>query len=331
MKVTNLHQVSLPLAVWLLHDEYDYVKEDNYISATGLLKPVRHIVLANKVDPETRQMDVMDMVNIGMGHALHDSIEKAWHKGHARSLKILGYPEAVIKEVRINPTADDLKQHPNTIPIYIEQRAIREVTVNGIKFKVGGKFDIVTEGLLQDFKSTSAFVWLKGSRDDEHMLQGSIYRWLNPDKITEDIIRINYIFTDWRKADARCNPNYPQHRIMHKDIPLMSPADTEAWIKNKIAQIVKYAEAPEAQVPECTDEELWRSEPVFKYFSDAAKAQVPGARSTKNFPTLVEARQHQAEKAGKGAIVTVNGEPKRCSYCNVYDVCKQKDRYFPAE
>ena len=56
-----------------------------------------------------------------------------------------------------------------------------------------------------------------------------------------------------------------------------------------------------------------------------------GARSTKNFSTLVEARQHQAEKAGKGAIVTVNGEPKRCSYCNVYDVCKQKDRYFPAE
>ncbi|QDH84177.1 hypothetical protein Axy13_043 [Achromobacter phage vB_AxyP_19-32_Axy13] len=328
IRVTNMHQVSLPLAVWLLHDEYDYVKEDNYISATALLKPLRHIVLAGRVPPESRTMDVMDMVNIGMGHALHDSIEKAWHKGHKRALKILGYPETVVNAVRINPTDEELHSVKDCIPIYIEQRAIKEVSVGGTTFKVGGKFDIVTEGLLQDFKSTSAFVWVKGSRDDEHMLQGSIYRWLNPDKIKEDFIRINYIFTDWRKADARSNPNYPQHRIMHKDIPLMSLADTEAWIKNKLAQVLKYQDADENLIPECTDEELWRSDPVFKYFSDPEKAKVEGARSTKNFPTLVEARQFQSEKGGKGAIVTVNGEPKRCSYCSVYDVCKQKDRYF---
>lgn len=72
-----------------------------------------------------------------------------------------------------------------------------------------GKFDIVTEGLLQDVKSTSTYTWVKGGRDEEHRLQGSMYRWLHDDKITEDVIRINYIFTDWMKALATSQENYP--------------------------------------------------------------------------------------------------------------------------
>ena len=31
MKITNNSNISLSLAVWLLHDEYDYVNETNYI------------------------------------------------------------------------------------------------------------------------------------------------------------------------------------------------------------------------------------------------------------------------------------------------------------
>lgn len=328
MRITNTAQVSLPVAVWLVHDEYDYVKEDHYISATALLKPIRQIVLASKVDPETQSIDVMDMLKVSLGHAIHDSIEKAWTRGAERALRLLGYPQKVRDAIRINPTDEDLKAYPDSIPIYLEQRAIREIEVSGVKYKVGGKYDIVTEGLLQDFKSTSAFVWVKGSRDDEHRLQGSIYRWLNPDKIKEDFIRINYIFTDWKRGDAKRDPKYPQNPIMHKDIQLMSERDTEAWVRARIAEIIKYQDAPENKIPECTDEELWRSDPVFKYFSDPAKAQQPGARSTKNFEAMHEARAFMAEKGGKGVIVPIEGVPKRCDYCGVYDVCKQKDRYF---
>lgn len=329
MRITNTAQVSLPVAVWLVHDEYDYVKEQNYISATALLKPIRQIVLASKVNPETQSIDVMDMLKTSLGHAIHDSIEKAWTRGAERALRLLGYPQQVRDAIRINPTDAVLKSTPDCIPIYLEQRAIREIEVNGVKFKVGGKYDIVTEGLLQDFKSTSAFVWVKGSRDDEHRLQGSIYRWLNPDKITEDYIRINYIFTDWKRGDAKRDPKYPQNPIMHKDITLMSERDTEQWVRSRIAEIIKYQDAPENKIPECTDEELWRSDPVFKYFSDATKAQQPGARSTKNFEQLHEARAFQAEKGGKGVIVPIEGVPKRCEYCGVYDVCSQRKRYFP--
>ncbi|AHC94012.1 exonuclease [Achromobacter phage JWAlpha] len=329
MRITNTAGVSLPVAIWLVHDEYDYVKEDNYISATALMKPIRQIVLASKVDPETQSIDVMDMLKTSLGHAIHDSIERAWTRGAEKALRLLGYPQKVRDAIRINPSEAVLKDNPDCIPIYLEQRAIKEIEVSGQTYRVGGKFDIVTEGLLQDYKSTSAFVWVKGSRDEEHMQQGSIYRWLHPDKITSDFIRINYIFTDWKRGDAKRDPNYPQHPIMHKDIPLMSPEATEKWIRGRIAEIIKYQDAPENQVPECTDEELWRSDPVYKYFSDPAKAQIPGARSTKNFDELHEARAHLSAKGGVGVIVPVESAPKRCDYCGVYDVCKQKDRYFP--
>lgn len=324
MKITNNHDVSLPLAVWLLHDEYDYVKDKKYLSVTTLLKPIKHIVMKHRVDLSVESMDIMDLVSTSMGTGLHDSIEKAWHNGHHNALRKLGYPERVVQNVVINPTPEQIASNPNLIPVWIEQRATKKIA----GWTIGGKFDIVTEGLLQDVKSTSTYTWVKGGRDEEHKLQGSMYRWLHDDKITEDVIRINYIFTDWMKALATSQENYPKHRVLHKDIPLMSYEATEEWIKAKLTLIDKYWDAPESEIPECTDEELWRSDPVFKYFADPEKAKQPGARSTRNFPTLFEARKFMAEK-GKGTILHVPGEPKRCNYCSIFNICEQRKRYFP--
>lgn len=326
MKITNEHDVSLALAVWLLYDEYDYVDNPKYLSATTLLKPLKQIVMKHRVDFSNESIDVMDFAQASMGTGLHDSIEKAWKLGHKSALKKLGYPDRVINAVVINPTKEDFDKNPDLIPVYIERRG----TKNLRGWLIGGKFDIVTEGLLQDFKSTSTYSWVAGSRDDEHKMQGSIYRWIHDDVITEDVIRINYIFTDFVKYMAANNPKYPARRIMHKDIPLLSYERTEAWLNEKLQLIEKYWDAPESEIPECTDEELWRTEPQFKYFSDPAKVDVPGARSTKNFDDMISARKFMAEKGGKGAIKVVEGQVKRCEYCAVAPICKQRERYFPS-
>ena len=326
MKITNEHDVSLALAVWLLYDEYDYVDNPKYLSATTLLKPLKQIVMKHRVDFSNESIDVMDFAQASMGTGLHDSIEKAWKLGHKSALKKLGYPDRVVNAVVINPTKEDFDKNPDLIPVYIERRG----TKNLRGWLIGGKFDIVTEGLLQDFKSTSTYSWVAGSRDDEHKMQGSIYRWIHDDVITEDVIRINYIFTDFVKYMAANNPKYPARRIMHKDIPLLSYERTEAWLNEKLQLIEKYWDAPESEIPECTDEELWRTEPQFKYFSDPTKVDVPGARSTKNFDDMISARKFMAEKGGKGAIKVVEGQVKRCEYCTVAPICKQRERYFPS-
>lgn len=324
--ITNKGDIPLALAVWLLHDEYDYIDEPNYISVTGLMKPIRHIVLPSRVPPEKRESDVEDYISRALGHSLHDSIEKAWTKGAARSLRLLGHPKSVIERVLVNPTPEELAGTKNPIPVYLEQRSFRKITVGGITYTIGGKFDMVAEGIVHDNKSTTAYTWLYGGKDDDYRLQGSLYRWLNPDKITEDFIRINFIFTDWQKAQAKQNPNYPQKRLEYKDIPLMTLEETERWIRKKLEQVARFKDSPEAEIPECTDEELWRSAPQYKYYADPLKTS---GRSTKNFDSPLEAKKFMmVEKGGKGVIITIPGEVKRCSYCEAFPICSQKDKYF---
>lgn len=333
MKVTNTSGVSLPLAVWLLHDDYDYVDGvENYISVTRLMKPLRQIIIPPRIPPEEQTTDVTDFIARKLGHAIHDSIEKSWHQGYERSLGMLGIPADVVATVRLNPDHAEIVARQaagqETIPVYLEQRAIAQID----GFNLGGKFDMVSDGIVNDFKSTSAWAWAKGTRDEDHILQMSLYRWIDSKqehrKITEDYGRINYVFTDWSKAMARSNPKYPQHRVEHKDLALMSVAQTEAWISDKLRRMLADWGTPEKDLPECTDEELWRSDPAFKYFSDPLKSQQPGARSTRNFDTLAGARAYMAEKGGKGAVITVPGEVKACGYCPAFDGCTQKDQYL---
>ena len=322
MLFTNKTDISLSLAVWLAHDEYDYINEPNYISATSLMKPLRQIILPCRIPAAERVLpDTSEHIAAALGHSLHDSIEKAWVKGHRKNLAKLGIPENVINRVLINPTDEELAAVKDPIPVYLEQRAVR--SFGG--FSIGGKFDLVADGIVHDNKSTSAFVWAGGTRDDEHALQGSLYRWLNPTKITEDFIRINYIFTDWQRALVKSNPKYPDSRLKTKDIPLLSIAATENWIRNKLNQLDKYMSAPEKEIPRCTDEELWRSDPQYKYYADPTKM---AGRSTKNFDSMAEAKAHLSEKGHKGVIKIIPGEVKRCGYCAAYDICTQKDEYF---
>lgn len=335
--ITNNSGIALPLAVWLLHDEYDYVNEPNYISVTTLMKPLRQIILPPRIPQEAQQIDVADFVSRALGHAIHDSIEKAWVRGHERALKLLGYPKDVIERVLINPTDEERRATPDCVPVYIEQRATRKIEVNGEVFTVGGKFDMSADLIVQDNKSTSVNTWIFGGRDEDYQLQMSQYRWIDAGRveeghlprIAEDFGRVNYVFTDWAKNQAKSNPRYPQKRVEEKEIWLLSLEETEEWIRNKIALIQHHRNTPEHLLPECTDEELWRSAPKYKYFSDPAKAADPTARSTKNFDDPAEAHRHMAEK-GKGIVVTVPGEVKRCDYCAAFEGCTQKDRYFNA-
>lgn len=323
MRITNNAGLPLPLAVWLLHDDYDYIDEEKYISATGIMKPVRQTVLAARVPPEDRELDVADLLASSLGTAVHDSVEHAWRVGAKRALVKLGVPQSVADKLVINPTPEQLKADPDILPCYIEQRSFREIG----GYKIGGKFDMILDGRLYDHKTTSVYTYILGSKDEDYALQGGIYRWLNPDKVVEDRIHINFVFTDWQKAMSLSNPSYPKLRAIEHPVKMLSEQEVEAFIRAKLRELDRSWNLPEAELPRCTEKELWRSEPKYKFYSDPEKAKMPGARATKNFDTLVEANQHKAN-AGKGIVKTVPGEVKACPYCPAFTLCTQKDEYF---
>lgn len=329
MRITNTSGISLALAVWLLHDTYDFIADADYISATSMMKPVRQTILRKRMNPEFLMLDVQDLIATSLGTAIHDSIEKAWIHNRSNALKMLGYPEDVVDAVRLNPTQEDVESDPNIIPVYLEQRLFTEF----FGWKIGGKFDLVIDGALEDNKSTSAWAWVSGNKDDDYILQGSIYRWLDSRqsfrRITEDTITIHFIFTDWQKFQARSNPEYPQKRVESRTFQLMSLDETEAWIIRRLNTIKMNLQTKESDIPLCSPDELWMSDPLFKYYADPEKAKL-GGKSTKNFNTLHEANAHLESKAGKGAVVTVPGAPKRCEYCDVFEICNQRKQWFPA-
>ena len=318
MKFTNEHNIPLPLTVWLLHDTYDYNADPNHISATSLLKPTRQLVLNRRIVDTNVSVDVSTLIASTVGTSLHAGIEDAWRTGYQKAMKRLGIPEETIARVHINPEPDQLQE--DTIPVYIEQRYSR--WLDG--FHISGKVDMIAEGTLQDYKSTSTYTYMHNTREEEHRLQGSIYRWLEPNKITSDYISINYIFTDWQKSLASSNPDYPQTRLLSKNVSLMSLEETEHWIRHKLQEFSRFVNADELDIPYCTDKELWLSPPQFRFYSNPEKTD---GRSTKNFADYHEAMTFQQAK-GKGVIITRMGAPKRCGYCNSYEICSQKDQYF---
>ena len=318
MIITNNLGISLPLAVWLVSDDYDHNSDPNYISVTSLMRPLKSIILAARIPNNQRTLDIGDLIASRLGTAIHDSIEKSWNNNLVSKLVKLGYSESVSSKVVLNPDSPG----SNDIPVYMEQRTTKQVG----KWKVGGKFDLIADGIIQDFKSTSAYTWVYGGKDDDYQRQLSMYRWLNPDKVTEDFGIINFIFTDWSKATANQNPKYPQKRVEEKRITLLPPEECQSWVEQRLRLLEQLWEAPEKEMPECTDSELWRSDPKYKYYKDASKTD---GRSTKNFDSLAEAETYKATSGkGMGIVKSIPGEVKRCTYCPAFDICQQKDRYL---
>lgn len=325
MQLSNVTNIPLSLAVWLASDGYDFRRgARKAISVTALLKSPRQILLAERLNEQNRlQPDVSDFIASRLGHSIHDGIERAWKTGYREAMASLGYPQNLIDRVAINPLDEEVAANPDMVPVYLEQRAEREF----MGYAITGKFDMILEGVIQDIKSTTVFSLMSGSKDDDYRLQGSLYRWLNPKKVTADHMFINFIFTDWMKAQARANPNYPQQRVCAHRIELLSLAETEAWMRKRIRELEAAADLDEPELPRCSDKELWRSDPTWKFYLDPAKAQDPNARCSKRCDSFAEARAYQAEKGGRGVIVEEPGKVKACGYCPAFPICSQKDEY----
>lgn len=314
----NVSSVPLSLAVFLATDNYDH--DSATISATALLKPLRQIILASRVPATDAIIDLSQMVQSRVGTAIHDGIERAWLNNYADAMKALRIPQTVIDMVRINPQPQDL--FDGCIPIYLEQRAKKQVG----KHVVSGKFDFVGDGRVEDFKTTSVFTVMNNTNDDKYILQGSIYRWLNPAIVTKDEMAIQFIFTDWSKIKAMTDPKYPQQRFQQKILPLKSVQETEAFVQAKLAKIDAYWDTPEADLPLCDSADLWRSEPVFKYYKNPNKT----ARSTKNFEARQDAMLRYVEDGSVGLVKEVPGQVTACKYCSAFSLCSQKDQLILA-
>jgi hypothetical protein len=322
---TNKAGLTLPMAVWLFNDQYDYDNDPNSFSATEMLKPMREIILSRRNTDSNRTLELADFAQSRDGSAMHDSIEEAWKNPRAlhKACKLLGISEDIYSSIAINPKPDELVRAKeiglHVTPVYLEQRAYKELD----GFKISGKFDLVMAGDLHDYKKTGTFTYIHQTGAEKFPQQGSIYRWLIPEIILSDTLTINYYFSDWVKWKTS-NPMYPQSRILSQHFEMMPIEQTELFLKRILADYVKYKDRDQKDLPQCTDKELWKGETQYKYFSNPNNA-----RATKNFGNRIgEANAYIASKGGKGIIKPFPGEIKACKYCSVLPHCDQAANYI---
>jgi hypothetical protein len=316
--LSNLHNIPLSMAVFLADDNYDGNSDDPFtISVTSLLRSTRQAILYKRL-PDNLVTDISDKVSSRLGQAYHKAVEDAWLNKPKEVMEKLGYPRRVRNRLVVNPTAEYMKENPDSLPVYLEQRNSRKVG----RWTITGQFDLVVLGTLEDIKSTSVYTYMNQTNTDKYIAQGSMYRWINPDIITEDQMNINYIFTDWVAARARTTQGYPPLKLWSQPFKLDSVHDTDKKVRIKLKEIDRYLDADESKLPLCSDKDLWRKPPVWKYYSKPSSTS-----SRKNFDNLYEAQTYLLDKP-LGRIEKVEGQVTACKYCAAFSICSQKDRYL---
>ena len=306
--ISNVKNMSIPIALWAAYDDYDYNDDPNAISVTTLMQPERMIILGRKYRDCDKVVDVSDLIGSRLGSAIHDSFEKVLtnDKYVKDTLKLMGYNEEMVDKVRINP-----KDNFSNYDLFVEQRVSKKIG----KWNLSGKYDMVFNYQVMDIKSTSVWTYMFGSNDDKYRLQMSIYRYLNQDIIQQETGLIHFVFTDWSKVKSFQDKSYPRDRVLSKEFKLLSLEETEEYIKSKLKRIEKLEE--KGEIPLCQDEELWKEPDAWKYYKKKS-----ANRATKVYATEQEAYDRLALE-GTGEVRYFPGGVKRCNYCNYREVCDQ--------
>jgi len=334
MKFTNKYNINIVLQMSLLYSDYDYDSDKRTFSATGLTKSLKQMV--KYASGAKASMELQQNLPSLLGSHVHSIIELVLLNPKLRKkyLKLLRYKG---RELLINPSKKQLnkKKNKKKTVIWVEQRAKKKFG----KFKVSGKYDHIIDSVLHDTKVVKAFSYqlaikqeakfkelndpdepivLRYERMQEacpdylkYVIQGSIYRMLNPDKIKEDYMIIEFLLKDWSAGNRDQFPGYPMSMIMEYTVDLFSIKDTETWVKSRLKEINTYVVKKSKKVPDCTKAELWMGDDVYKYFSKPTNKKA--SKTFKNDATA--AYDYLESKGGIGEIRVVRGQASACNWC----------------
>ena len=312
---SNEKGVNPLLGLLVAYSEYDHNDDPSAISATSLMKPTRMVALERIYRYAPKVVDVSDLVNSGVGNALHLTLEKAIDKTDSdKFYRITG----IRKE---------------DIEIRQEVRQSRKVG----DFIVSGKYDLLMKlknqntYTLGDLKTMKTFGITK-DRDAkilEWVKQLSIYRYLNTEKdvVIGDQAIILVLYTDWSPMYTK-QPNYPQHKLDAITVKLWDKETTEKYITGQLdaikKAIVNYFKQGDVGVL-CSAEDLWKSDDVYKVYLLNSKTKTYNeSRASKVFSSLEDANNYITANGSKHPKLKHElGKVKRCAYCSVRGFCNQ--------
>ena len=272
------NKFNLPQAVVNVISRDTYIRGDNNYSVTELIESPRIVQLKRRHWEELEE-DIIDSVWSVFGSAVHNVMEN--HKSD-----------------------DD----------FVEQRYY----IERLGRKVGGMIDAHNDGIITDYKVTSAWSIVYGSRTEHWAQQLNLYaHCLRENGIEVKGLQIVAFLRDWDRNKAKADYTYPQVPLLVMPIELWNEAQAEAYLLNRLALHIANEEVSDEELHYCTSEECWEQPTKYAVMKDGAK------RATRVFDNKIEA-ETLAESDLKLSVVTRCGKRTRCAeYCSLALHCNQ--------
>jgi len=293
MNFTNKFDIPLTIATAIQNRSKKYSKGGAKYSATTLIDSPR-IALLNSRHWQDIEEDVSDRIKSWIGSIIHDALQKNEGSG--------------VLDGRV------------------------EMELSGIKISGDPDHYDASEMLIRDYKTTSTYSWIYDSKKDSYEKQVNCYAMLYRSigfevEKGESVM----IFTDWNKSkflneNAKNPGSYPKP-VETLEIPIWTFDEQVKFFSEIVDQLEMNDIFSDDQLPECTPEEKWIKETVWKVWKDKNKI------ASKVRPTEKEAIEQMEilkQKYPKSSFVIKEnpGEPTRClHWCSVAKWCK----YFPRE
>lgn len=290
MKITNNHNLPLPIMNAVLDDEYD--KGDSVLSVTQLISPPR-IVLLQDLNADNLTVDVIDRVPALLGTAVHKIIEKG---------------------------AKNLDKH------IVEERMFLDVE----GWKISGAVDLqIDKGdgtwAINDYKVTSVYSVMNEKPEWEQQLNCYAYLSRMAHGRTVSELKIIAILRDWQRKQTELKQDYPAGQVCSVDIALWPFEKQRDFVVSRVSlhQQAKKLLDEGLTIPYCTDQERWLRGEAWAVMKEGRKSAV------KLYDNEEEAKRCVAELGGtSGGTHSVehrSGNPVRCSgnYCMVSQWCRQ--------
>ena len=286
MKLTN--KFNLPETFINVIKRPQYSRGNSEISVTEILSPPQLVLLRRQYADDIEQ-DASDMVWSLFGSAVHNILEHGKDSHHI-----------------------------------VEERLF--TTFEG--WSISGAIDLqeMVDGkvFIADYKVTSA--WAVQQEKQEWIDQLNLYAWLVERVKGEQVagLQIIGIVRDWSRREAFLKDTYPQSPIVTLDIPLWTPEDREAFVKQRLTlhNEANFA-AVTGDMPECTSEEMWEKKTTYAVMKEGGK------RAKKVFEIKDQALAFLANQKDVHYVETREGGRTRCeSFCQVSPFCKQYQNYL---
>ena len=197
-------------------------------------------------------------------------------------------------------------------------------------WRISGQFDrlvLKEKTVLQDYKFTSQWT-VGGGVKPEHEAQANIYRlMLREHGYTIDAMEIVAVLRDWSKTRAANDSGYPQKPVAILDIPIWDQDKTEDYIT---ARLLAHGQA-QTTLPDCTPEERWERDSVWKVKKDGNKTAVRGHAHHGNEADAQAVAADLTEKTGHKHVIEFHpGDSTRCAfYCEAAPFCAQWKKINP--